>query len=112
MVRDEIFGDLATNVLFANGLVKKMKELGVDMKVIMKDQQEVLRMLERVVLSDQIRKNKAEGNLMSKGEKIEFITKWKLTNKDVLEDGGLGEPPRLHEQQYPTHAAGPHSRKV
>ena len=52
-----------------------MKELGVDVKVIMKDRQEVLQMLERVVLSDQIRKNKAEGKLMSKGEKIEFITK-------------------------------------
>ncbi len=75
MARDEIFGDPATNVLFANGLVQKMKELGVDAKVILKDWQEVLRMLERVVLSDQIRKNKAEGKLMSKGEKIEFITK-------------------------------------
>ncbi len=92
MARDEIFGDLATNVLFANGFVQKMKELGVDVKVIMKDRQEVLRMLERVVLSDQIRKNKAEGKLMTKGEKIEFITKWKLTSKDVLEDGGLGVP--------------------
>jgi hypothetical protein len=49
-------------------------------------------MLECVVLSDQIRKNKAEGKLMTKGEKIEFITKWKLTNNDVLEDGRLGEP--------------------
>jgi hypothetical protein len=49
-------------------------------------------MLEHVVLSDQIRKNKAEGMLMLKGEKIEFITKWKLMNKDVLEDGGLGGP--------------------
>ncbi len=52
MARDEIFGDPATNVLFTNGLVQKMKELGVDMKVIMKDWQEVLRMLEHVVLSD------------------------------------------------------------
>jgi hypothetical protein len=75
MVRDEIFGDPARNVLFANGLVKKMKELGVDVKVIMKDWQEVLRMLEQVVLSDQIRKNKAEGKLITKAEKIDFITK-------------------------------------
>jgi hypothetical protein len=39
MARDEIFGDLATNVLvfFANGLVKKMKECGIDVKVLMKD---------------------------------------------------------------------------
>ncbi len=50
MERDKIFGDPATNVLFANGLFQKMKELGVDVKVIMKDWQEVLQMLERVVL--------------------------------------------------------------
>jgi hypothetical protein len=49
-------------------------------------------MLECVVLSDQIKKNKAEGKLMTKAEKIEFVTKWKSTNKNVLEDGRLGEP--------------------
>jgi hypothetical protein len=38
-MRDEIFGDLAANVLFANDLVKKMKEFGVDVKVLMKGQQ-------------------------------------------------------------------------
>jgi hypothetical protein len=57
MARDEIFGDLATNVFFANGLVKKMKECGVDVKVLMKDWQQVLWMLERVVLSDHMHKN-------------------------------------------------------
>ncbi len=57
MARDEIFGDPATNVFFANGLVKKMKECCVDVKVLMKDWQQVLRMLECVVLSDHMRKN-------------------------------------------------------
>ncbi len=52
MARDEIFGDLATNILFANGLVEKMRECGVDVKVLMKDWQQVLRMLERVVVFD------------------------------------------------------------
>ncbi len=74
MARDEIFGDLATNVFFANGLVEKMKESGVDVKVLMKDRQLVLRMLERVVLSDHMHKNKAEGKLMTKAEKIEFVS--------------------------------------
>jgi hypothetical protein len=58
----------------------------------MKDWQQVLWMLEHVVLSDYMRKNKAEGKLMMKAEKIEFISNWKLENKEVLEDGGLGEP--------------------
>ncbi len=74
------------------GLVEKMKECGVDVKVLMKNRQQVLRMLERVVLSDHMHKNKAEGKLMTKAEKIEFVFAWKLENKEVLEDGGLGEP--------------------
>jgi hypothetical protein len=92
MARDEIFGDLATNIFFTNGLVEKMKECGVDVKVLMKDQQQVLRMLERVVLSDHMHKYKAEGKLMMKAEKNEFVFTWKLENKEVLEDGGLSEP--------------------
>ncbi len=74
VARDEIFGDPATNVFFAYGLVKKMKECGVDVKVLMKDWQQVLRMLEAVVLSDHMRTNKAEGKLMTKSEKIEFVS--------------------------------------
>ncbi len=92
MARDEIFGDPATNVFFANGLAKKMKECSVDVKVLMKDWQQVLLMLNRVVISDHMCKNKAEGKLMTKAEKIEFVPAWKLKNKEVLEDGGLGEP--------------------
>ncbi len=92
MARDEIFGDPAPNVFFANGLVEKMKECGVDVKVLMKDWQQVLWMLERVVLSDHMCKNNAEGKLMTKAEKIEFVSNWKLENKEVLEDGGLGKP--------------------
>jgi hypothetical protein len=69
-----------------------MKECGVDVKVLMKDWQQVLRMLERVVLSDHMGKNKAEGKLKLNAEKIEFVSAWKSENKKVLEDGGLGEP--------------------
>jgi hypothetical protein len=58
MARDEIFRDLATYVFFANGLVEKMKECGVDVEVLMKDRQQVLWMLEHVVLSDHMRKKK------------------------------------------------------
>jgi hypothetical protein len=58
----------------------------------MKDWEQVTRMLDRVVLSDHMHKNKAEGKLMMKAEKIEFVSNWKLESKEVLEDGGLGEP--------------------
>ncbi len=49
-------------------------------------------MLEHVVLSDLVCKNKAEETLMTKAEKIDFVNNWKLENKEVLEDGGLREP--------------------
>ncbi len=84
MARDEIFGDPATNVFFANGLVEKMKECSIDVKVLMKDWHQVLRMLEHVVLSNYMCKNKAVGGLMTKTEKIEFVSNWKLENKEVL----------------------------
>ncbi len=74
MARDEIFGDPTTNVFFANGLVEKMKECGIDVNVLMKDRHQVLWMLEHVVLSDHMHKNKAEGKLMTKAEKIEFVS--------------------------------------
>jgi hypothetical protein len=92
MARDERFGDPATNIFFANGLVEKMKECDIDVKVLMKDRQQVLWMLEHVVLSDLMCKNKVEGKLMMRAENIEFVSNWKLENKEVLEDGGLGEP--------------------
>jgi hypothetical protein len=56
MDRDDIFGDPATNVFFDNGLVKKIKECVVDVKVLMKDWQQVLQMLECVMLSDHMSK--------------------------------------------------------
>jgi hypothetical protein len=55
-----------------------VKECGFDVKLLMKDQQQVLRMLEHVVLSDHMRKNKAECKLTTKAEKIEFVSNWKL----------------------------------
>jgi hypothetical protein len=50
-------------------------------------------MLERVILSDLIRKSKAEKKLMMKAEKIAFISDWKLENMKVLEDGVLLDIP-------------------
>ena len=67
--RDQIFGDPCHNVLFSNALVDKMKEGGHDVVMVLKDRLEVTKMLERVVLSDKMRKNKAKGKLMSKDDK-------------------------------------------
>ncbi len=71
-----------------------MKDGGHDVMVITKGCSEVLTMLERVVLSDKIRKNKATGKLMTRQEKIDYVTKWKIKNKHILKEGGLLTPNR------------------
>lgn len=92
MAGDKNFEEPACNVFFANALFAKLKECAHDAEVVIKERVEVLRMLERVILSDLLRKNKAEGNSMKKAEKIAFIQKWKVDDHEVLLDGGLIEP--------------------
>jgi hypothetical protein len=77
-----------------NALVDKMKDGGHDVMVVTKGCLEVLTMLERAVLSDKMRKNKATGKLMSRQEKIDYVTKWKIKNKHILKEGGLLTPKR------------------
>jgi hypothetical protein len=60
----KIFGDPSAYVFFANAIVDQMKDGGHDVMVVTKGRLEVLTMLERVVLSDKMRKNKATGKLM------------------------------------------------
>jgi hypothetical protein len=89
-----IFGDPSANVFLANALVDKMKDGGHDVMVVTKGCSEVLTMLERVVLSDEMQKNKATGKLMTRQEKIDYVTKWEIKNKHILEEGGLLTPKR------------------
>jgi hypothetical protein len=92
--RETIFGDPSANVFFANALVDKMKDGGHDAMVVTKGCLEVLTIFKHVVLSDKMRKNKATGKLMSRQEKIDYVTKWKIKNKHILEEGGLLTPKR------------------
>jgi hypothetical protein len=71
-----------------------MKDGGHDVMVVTKGCLEVLMMLERVVLSDKMRKNKATGTLMTRQEKINYVMKWKIKDKHILEEGGLLAPKR------------------
>ncbi len=73
MAREQIFGDHAHNVFFVNALFEKMKECGHDVEVVIKDRYDLMWMLERVILSDLLQKNKAEGKSMKKDEKIAFF---------------------------------------
>jgi len=73
MARDKNFEEPACNVFFANALFAKLKECAHDVEVVIKERLEVLRMLEHVILSDLLRKNKAEGNSMKKPRKLHLF---------------------------------------
>ena len=90
--RTEVFGDAAINVFFANGLVEKMKEGGHHIVVVIKERSVVMKMLERVVLSEEMTRNKAAKKLMTKAEKISYVTEWKAKNRKMLIEGGVWPP--------------------
>mgnify|MGYP006153922695 CR=1 FL=1 len=88
----EVFGDPGNNVLFLNGLVQKMKEGGHHVVVVIKEHSEVMKMLERVVLSEEMERKKAAKKLMTKAEKISNVTNWKAKNRKMLIEGGVWPP--------------------
>ena len=90
--RSEVFGDPSKNVCFLNGLIESMRKEGNEVVAVIKSQAEVTKMLEHVVLSEQMTKNKAAGKLMSKVEKVTYVTKWKKKNKLMLVEGGVWPP--------------------
>ncbi len=42
-----------------------------------------------MIITDEMRKKKSIGKLMSREEKIEFITNWKVKNELLLQESGL-----------------------
>jgi len=75
-------------VSYIKGLVDKMQEAGHDVHLVLKNNIEVLKMLERVIITNEMRKNKSIGKLMSREEKIEFIRNWKDKNELLLQESG------------------------
>ncbi len=65
--------------------------------VVIKERLEVMKMLERVVLSEEMERKKAAKKLMTKEEKISYVTKWKKKNRLMLIEGGVW-PPRGGDQ--------------
>ena len=60
--------------------------------VVIKASFEVMKMLEHVVLSEQMTRNETSKHLMTKVEKITYVTKWKNKNKCMLMEGGVWPP--------------------
>ena len=91
--RSEAFGDPSKNVCFLNGLIETMKKGGHEVLAVVKSRAELMKMLEHVVLSEQMMKNKAAGKLMSKVLKVAYVMKWKKKNKLImLVEGGVWPP--------------------
>jgi hypothetical protein len=56
-----------------------------------------MKMLEHVVLSEEMTRKKAAKKLLTKAEKIKYVTDWKAKNKKMLIEGGVW-PPRGGDQ--------------
>ena len=74
-----------------------MKEGGHHVLAVIKEHSEVMKMLERVVLSEEMTRKKAAKKLMTKAEKISYVTNWKAKNRKMLIEGGVW-PPRGGDQ--------------
>ena len=59
---------------------------------VIKERSEVMKMLERVVLSEEMMRKKAAKKLMTKAEKISYVTDWKAKNKKKLIEGDVWPP--------------------
>jgi hypothetical protein len=60
--------------------------------VVIKERLVVMKMLDRVVLSEEMTRNKAAKKLMTKAEKISYVTEWKAKNRKMLIEGGVWPP--------------------
>lgn len=108
--REEVFAELANIVFFANAFFDKMiqRESGHDVEVVIKEGNDVTRMLKQIILAEIMLKNKANGKLMTKKEKVDFVLEWKKQSKKMLEDGGM--VPRKEMNVFPSSTLVMHFR--
>ncbi len=60
--------------------------------VVIKERSEVMKMLERVVLSEEMARKKIAKQLMTREDKIWYVMKWKKKNRLMLIEGGVWPP--------------------
>jgi hypothetical protein len=93
LARLEVFGNPSKNVQYVKALVQEMSARHHPIIGIEKNAKDVLQMLERIVLGEEIMKHKASGILMTREEKMLYMMKWKTDHGKMLLDGGLGTLP-------------------
>ena len=86
----EVFGNPDDNVQLISVLVAEMRSRDHDVLVVEQNDCEVYKMLEALILSEEVNKRKTSGgDKMRKADKISFMKNWKVNNIQMLIDGGL-----------------------
>ncbi len=68
----------------------RLEAAGHDVLATTHPAKELQHMLDCVIISEQMKKLKAEGKTMSRKEKISFVNDWEEENVEMLAQGGLG----------------------
>jgi hypothetical protein len=88
--RMEVFGNPDDNVQLISALVAEMRSRDHDVLVVEHNACEVYKMLEALILSEEVNKRKTSGgDKMRKADKISFMKNWKVKNIQMLIDSGL-----------------------
>ena len=84
-----VFGDPLQNVQYAKALCDELKKEGHDIIMVTKDARSILIELKRLVVAEEVLKQKQKGVLMTAMSKKMFITSWSKKNTSMLDAGGL-----------------------
>jgi hypothetical protein len=79
-------------------LVGQLEAAGHDVLVTTHPAKEVQRMLDCIIIIEQMKKMKAKGKMLSREEKISFVKGWKEENAEMLAQAGL-EPLSFGEEE-------------
>jgi len=88
----EIFGLPHVNVQYATGLRAEMEAQGHNVLLIEQYARHVHLMLERIVLKEEIERQKGEKVNMTAKAKLTFLEEWREANALLLKDGRLSLP--------------------
>jgi hypothetical protein len=83
-VRTSTFGDPSENVQFLGLLAVRMEAVGHFFNVTTQMQRGVIQKLEKIILSECVKKIKKGGDKMKREEKIKFVKEWKDKNFEIL----------------------------
>ena len=83
------FCNLYDNVKFVHALVKEMQSRDHGVFLVEKNPTQVCKMLDAMILGEEITKRKSGGEKMKKQDKISYMKEWKTANMNMLIACGL-----------------------